>query len=78
MHFLIDFHLCIYQRLILSWHSLNAKNNNQSNTVQCKILTGVYFDVFDAFQLDRQYLTRQILLSVYRCIVKDSHHPSKI
>ena len=35
---------------------------------------------FDAFQPDRQNLTRQIVLkqySVYRCMVKDSDHPSK-
>ena len=38
------------------------------------------FDVFDAFQLDRQNLTHQIVYKqciVYRCIVNDSDHPSK-
>ena len=35
---------------------------------------------FDAFQLDHQNLTSQIVQkqhSVYRCMVKDSDHPSK-
>ena len=37
------------------------------------------FDVFDAFQLDRQNLTHQIEKqhSIYRCIVKDSDNPSQ-
>ena len=38
------------------------------------------FDIFDAFQLDHQNLTHQIVskqYSVYRCMVKDSDHPSK-
>ena len=38
------------------------------------------FDIFDAFQLDHQNLTHQIALkqySIYRCMMKDSNHPSK-
>ena len=41
---------------------------------------GEKFDVVDVFQLDRQNLTRQIVLkqySVYRCMVKGNNHPSK-
>ena len=37
------------------------------------------FDLFDIFQLDHQNLTCQIVYkqySVYRCMVKDSDHPS--
>ena len=34
------------------------------------------FDIFDAFQPDRQNLTCQIFKSV-QCLVKDSDHPSK-
>ena len=34
------------------------------------------FDVFDAFQPDRQYLTRQIFKAI-QCLVKDTDHPSK-
>ena len=37
---------------------------------------GGNFDVFDAFQLDRQNLTRQIFKSIH-CLVKDREHPSK-
>ena len=37
---------------------------------------GGNFDVFDAFQPDRQNLTCQIFESV-QCLVKDSDHPSK-
>ena len=41
---------------------------------------GANFDNFDAFRLDHQNLTRQIVLkrySIYRCMVKDSDYPSK-
>ena len=45
-----------------------------------QIFDGGKFDVFDALQLDRQNLTCQIVLkqyNIYRCMVKDSNHPSK-
>ena len=37
---------------------------------------GGNFDVFEAFQPDRQNLTCQIFKSI-QCLVKDSDHPSK-
>ena len=37
---------------------------------------GGNFDGFDAFQPDRQNLTRQILKAI-QCLVKDTDHPSK-
>ena len=37
---------------------------------------GGNFNVFDAFQPDRQNLTRQIFKAI-QCLVKDSDHPSK-
>ena len=36
---------------------------------------GGNFDCFDAFQPDRQNLTRQILKAI-QCLVKDTDHPS--
>ena len=37
---------------------------------------GGNFDGFDAFQPDRQNLTRQILKAI-QCLVKDTDNPSK-
>ena len=37
---------------------------------------GGNFEVFDAFQPDRQNLTHQIFKAI-QCLVKDSDHPSK-
>ena len=41
------------------------------------MLMGGGFDVFDAFQLDCQNLTCQVVGKQYKCMVKDSVNPSK-
>ena len=59
--------------------SISATPRNhkiQYNTVYREILTEGNIDVFDAFQPDRQNLTRQTFKAIQR-LVKDCDHPSK-